>query len=127
MSYIANFFLGIAKGLANMVGSEQRVVVNDNKIKIDFVRPKDRENYVWEDLYTNGAIYIEGYAQPVKVVKEDAEEAGIKTTNYLKNFMQQDVISDALNPNKDEWDMQTIMMAVGVVMLGVIAIALLMG
>lgn len=99
MRRLANFTLTMAKAFASLSGSKLEIRTEDNSVSVRFTKPVDTETRLWKDYYSNAAIYIKDACEPVYLErkKEESGEYNIKSSNYLKTFMEQQVIKQSFN------------------------------
>jgi len=71
-----------------MFGYQIRVRLGEHKIKIDWVKPKDRNDIAWDNShYVYGNVFLKGHANPIKPTKKGNDIELISSKRY-KKFMQ---------------------------------------
>lgn len=106
MSRLANAILSVAKAVANARGSKLGIRVKEHKVEYAYVPPENTDSRVWEDFYSNAAIYVGNMANPVKVKPSEIEEKveNYVTTAYYESFMKQNVIEQAFSTKGEMYD-----------------------
>lgn len=135
MSYRAipvNAAYGIVDGTARALGLETKVELSDHSITVEYALP-DVDTRAWDsNLYVNGNVFVDGYANPIKPkvnyneelenpdtidVEEgetgtaddtaDSEEGdgphvSLISSARYRDYMRQDLVSQLLTPN-EQW------------------------
>lgn len=130
-----------ARSFGRLLGCELVVDASTHSLETSMEMP-DREQRAWDpDLYKHGQLYVAGYANPIKpVIEHNAEleepdtvhiqkgeaeaddgleesdddtTAAIITSERYKTYMQQDLISQLLNP-REQWRL----LVYGIIALG---------
>lgn len=71
------------------------IKLKDNIIDLDLVDPNELKERAYEHHYVNGAIFREGYANPIRPDKENVGGKWITSHRY-KQFMNQNLINDVV-------------------------------
>jgi len=71
------------------------IKLKDNIIDLDLVDPNELKERAYEHHYVNGAIFREGYANPIRPNKENVGGKWITEEKY-KQFMNQKLINDVV-------------------------------
>jgi len=142
-SYLGNKFIGFGRKLGRGAGYELAVEVSDHDITARMERPDKTERAWDEDLYKRGNMFVAGYANPIKpsvdynrdledpdtvdVVEGDTdadsdgeddtteEDVQLIASPRYREYMQQDLISQILNP-REQWRL----LAYGIIALGIL-------
>lgn len=134
--------MSLVRSAGRAMGLRLLVEPSDHSIEVKMVVP-DTEERAWDDsLYKYGNIIPKDYANPIKVIvdenpnldqkdtaelEESDENPGVEGKAYLiasqryHKFMQNDLISQLLNP-KERWRL----IAYGVIAVGAINLVTLM-
>lgn len=140
---IANWFVSTGRSLGSTFGLQTAVVLSDHSIKVRMESP-DKDTRAWDtNLYGNGNVFVEGYANPIKprveyheqlenpntvevtegdtddteASEDDADDTHVQliSSGRYRDYMRQDLISQLLTP-----DAQWKLIAYGVLALGVL-------
>lgn len=124
-----NWMLNFALALGDQVGLQQKVEVSDHSIDVELTMP-DHDNRAWDpDMFKNGNLFVDGYANPIKPSVEhhkdledsdtvevqegdpdtedtENDESGphvelISSSRY-RDYMRQDLVSQLLTP-QEKW------------------------
>lgn len=98
MATLENVVYNIAESISRARGKEPAINVGTNSISIEFVNPENTESRAWDnDLYAFGNIFLEGYANALKISQDKIEESETKLmpSKKYRNFMKNKVIQDA--------------------------------
>lgn len=127
-----------ARSFGRLLGCELVVEASDHSLETTMELP-DREQRAWDgSLYKHGQLYVQGYANPIKPTidhnpsletpdtvdvtegdtdgaegDEDEPKAKVIASERYQQFMQQDLISQLLNP-REQWRL----LVYGIIALG---------
>jgi len=98
-------------------GGELAVNLDEHSIDLE-MKPPDPEEEAWDpDLYHRGCVFVEDYANPIKVsvdkneALEDPDQGSVEAedtnatliaSQRYKEYMRQDLMSQLLNP-REQW------------------------
>jgi len=137
-STIGTAALGFGRSVGNMLGCELAVDVSDHSIETKMVPPSATDERAWDDqLYVKGNLFVDGYANPVKLRVDRneglenpdevaVEESGrdddnthtkVMSSARYRAYMVQQLISELLNPSERLTMIQWILVGIGGMML----------
>lgn len=115
---------------ASARNNEPKITISEHSIDIQYVNPSDMDKRAWDSSqYHRGNIFIEGYANPVRIEKDDKEGINLIPSTKYQDFMKTKVIRDALHSKGRDTDMMIkIMIGIGILQLiSIILVAMSMG
>ena len=98
MATLENFLYQAAEAVSRARSKEPAITIGKNSIDIEFVDPKEAENRAWDSSnYSFGNLFVSGYSNSLKLVKEDIEDGETKLmpSSKYRNFMKSKVIQEA--------------------------------
>lgn len=135
MSYRAipvNIGYALVDGTARALGLETKVELSDHSIKVEYALP-NIDTRAWDsNLYRNGNVFVDGYANPIKPTvnyhedlenpdtidveegesgeeddnsesdEDDGPHVSLISSPRYRDYMRQDLVSQLLTPN-EQW------------------------
>lgn len=109
---MANGLLSLVEGIAFLLGYKIRIKLDEHKIYIDFVDPKNDKMraYDWNH-FVNGNVFLRGKASPIKPLLDDNDDVDVIGSDRYKKLMRNKVITDLIKSQEEEgWTTRQIAM-----------------
>lgn len=108
-SRLGNIILNISKGIASFDNSELAIILKEHDFDVTFRKAEDTESHSYDDFYASGSLYLNKYANPIKIVPSDIEDSDknydLITSSKYKAAMSMNVIRDAFDTGGTGLDM----------------------
>lgn len=95
---VLNWLLGLAVGVANLLGMKLMITIDEHRIDVELVKPDKLRERVWDSShYVNGNIYVKGYGNPIKPLLDKAEnKVELVSSERYKNFMRMKILKELI-------------------------------
>jgi len=119
-SSFANRMRRKADQLAANENGKMVVILSEKDFNYFYVDANNTDNVPWDDLYHSGGIFINGYANPVKLDYEETKgkvkqgDLDLITSSRYRDYMKQHALRDSFTYNTsdglsiEQWQMITV-------------------
>lgn len=123
---ILNFVVSLAVGVAEVLGMKLKVELSEHRINLSLVEPEKLTKRAYDsNHYENGNVFIEGFANPVKVKLDDArDELELIASERYKHFMKMTLLKDLIRSTEGNgWTLEKmvqLLIALTIVNIGLV-------
>lgn len=95
---ILNWILGLAVGVASLLGYKLMVSVDEHRIDVELTKPEELRERIYDTShYVNGNIYRKGYANPIKPLLDKAgKKVELVSSERYKEFMRMKILKELI-------------------------------